>query len=375
MPRRRRIVVAFGGNALIKKGQEGTQWEQVENAEETARMLLPLARDGHDLVLVHGNGPQVGNILIQVEEAVNKVPPLSLDVCVAASEGSIAYMLELALGNAFRKERLRRQVVALVTEVIVDQDDPGFRRPTKPIGPFYTRFRADDLIHKQGWNMVEDAGRGWRKVVPSPRPLEVVQMAVLRQAIEAGHLVIAGGGGGIPVYRTADGTLKGVEAVIDKDYTASLIAAGIGADLLVILTGVDQVSLNYGRADETRVRRMTVSEARAHLEGGQFPEGSMGPKVRAGVEFVESSGHEVLITSAPRLAQAVRGRTGTRIVPDGPVRARRRGPGAGRAPGRATGGGTRRTARRAAAPAEHVGGDHDARTMQFDGRAQGDDQP
>ena len=373
MPRRRRIVVAFGGNALIKKGQEGTQWEQVENAEETARMLLPLARDGHDLVLVHGNGPQVGNILIQVEEAVNKVPPLSLDVCVAASEGSIAYMLDLALVNAFRKESLRRQVVALVTEVIVDQDDPGFRRPTKPIGPFYTRFRADFLIHKQGWNMVEDAGRGWRKVVPSPRPLEVVQMAVLRQAIEAGHLVIAGGGGGIPVYRGADGTLKGVEAVIDKDYTASLIAAGIGADLLVILTGVDQVSLNFGRADETRVRRMTVSEARAHLEGGQFPEGSMGPKVRAGVEFAERTGHEVLITSAPRLAQAVRGRSGTRIVPDG--RARGRGPGRDREREGAAGGDRTRPARRAAAPAERAGGDPDGRMLQLDGRAQGDDKP
>jgi carbamate kinase len=347
MAPRRRIVVAFGGNALIKKGQEGTQWEQVENAEETARMLLPLARDGHDLVLVHGNGPQVGNILIQVEEAVNKVPPLSLDVCVAASEGSIAYMLEVALVNAFRRERLRRHVVALVTEVIVDQDDPGFRRPTKPIGPFYTRFRADFLIHKQGWNMVEDAGRGWRKVVPSPRPLEVVQLPVLQQAIEAGHLVIAGGGGGIPVYRGEDGALKGVEAVIDKDYTASLIASGIEADLLVILTGVDQVSLNFGRSDETRVRRMSVTEARVHLEAGQFPEGSMGPKVRAGVEFVERSGREVLITSAPRLAQAVRGRTGTRIVPDS--RARGRGPARDRGPGRAAGGGRRGTGRRAAA--------------------------
>lgn len=373
MPRRRRIVVAFGGNALIKKGQEGTQWEQVENAEETARMLLPLARDGHDLVLVHGNGPQVGNILIQVEEAVNKVPPLSLDVCVAASEGSIAYMLELALVNAFRKERLRRQVVALVTEVIVGKDDPGFRRPTKPIGPFYTRFRADDLIHKQGWNMVEDSGRGWRKVVPSPRPLEVVQMAVLRQAIEAGHLVIAGGGGGIPVYRGADGALKGVEAVIDKDYTASLIAAGIGADLLVILTGVDQVSLNFGRADETRVRRMTVSEARAHLEGGQFPEGSMGPKVRAGVEFVESSGHEVLITSAQRLAQAVRGRTGTRIVPDRRVSGRGRGSGSVRAPRRAAAGGSGRTGRKAAAPAEGAGADPGGRTLDLEGRAHNDE--
>jgi carbamate kinase len=324
MPRRRRIVVAFGGNALIKKGQEGTQWEQLENAQETARMLLPLLHDGHDLALVHGNGPQVGNILIQVEEAVNKVPPLSLDVCVAASEGSIGYMLELALINEIRRARLKRQVVTMVTEVVVDQEDEGFRRPTKPIGPFYTRFRADFLIHKQGWNMVEDAGRGWRKVVPSPRPLEIVQMPALKAAFDAGHLVIAGGGGGVPVYRAEDGELKGVEAVIDKDYTASLVALGTGADLFVILTGVDQVSLNFGRPDETRMRRLNASEARTHLEAGQFPEGSMGPKIRAGVDFVERSGHEVMITSAPKLAQAVRGRAGTRIVPDPRAAGRRR---------------------------------------------------
>jgi carbamate kinase len=313
------VVVAFGGNALVKKGQEGTQWEQIENAQETARLLVPLLRAGHDLALVHGNGPQVGNILIQVEEAVTKVPPQSLDVCVAQSEGSIGYVLELALLNALRKERLQRQVLTMVTEVIVDQDDPGFRRPTKPIGPFYPRFRAEFLMHKQGWNMIEDAGRGWRKVVPSPRPLEVVQMPALREAVAAGHLVIAAGGGGIPVYREGD-DLKGVEAVIDKDYTAALVAAGIDADLFVSLTGVDHVSLNYGQPDERRLARMTAAEARDHLEAGQFPEGSMGPKVRAGVEFVEAGRGEVLITSAARLASAVQGRAGTRIVAGRPGR-------------------------------------------------------
>ena len=314
MSRRRRMVIAFGGNALVLKGQEGTQWEQIENAQETARTLMPLLRDGHDLALVHGNGPQVGNILIQVEEAVTKVPPQSLDVCVAQSEGSIGYMLELALLNALRRERLRRQVVTMVTEVIVDQEDPGFRRPTKPIGPFYPRFRADYLMHKQGWNMIEDAGRGWRKVVPSPRPLEVVQMPALKEAVAAGHVVIAAGGGGIPVYRTQEGDLKGVEAVIDKDYTAALVATGLGADLLVGLTGVDQVSLNYGQKDERKLRRMTVDQAREYLEAGQFPEGSMGPKVRAGIEFVEAQLGEVVITSPGKLAAAVRGRAGTRIV-------------------------------------------------------------
>jgi carbamate kinase len=319
-------VVAFGGNALIRKDQEGTQWEQVENAAATARALIPVLRRGHGLVLVHGNGPQVGNILIQVEEAVTKVPPQSLDVCVAQSEGSIGYMLETALLNEMRRRRLSRDVVTLVTEVVVDQDDPGFRRPTKPIGPFYPKFRAEFLVHKQGWNMVEDAGRGWRKVVPSPRPLAVVQMAAIRRAVSAGQIVIAGGGGGIPVYRTATGDLRGVEAVIDKDYTAGLIATALRADLFVILTGVDQVAVNFGRPDELRLEGLTVAEARAHQAAGQFPEGSMGPKIRAAVEFVEATGREVLITSAARLPDAVRGRGGTRIVPGGGRPARRRAP-------------------------------------------------
>ena len=313
---RKLAVVAFGGNALIRKGQEGTQWEQLDNAQATARSLIPILKDGYGLVLVHGNGPQVGNVLIQVEEAVTKVPPLSLDVCVAMSEGSIGYMLEVAIKNELRQRRLKRPgIVTLITEVIVDQRDPGFRRPTKPIGPFYPRFRAEDLMHKQGWSMVEDAGRGWRKVVPSPRPLEVVQSGAIRSAVRDGSIVIAGGGGGIPVYRTKEGDLRGVEAVIDKDYTASLIASDLEADLFVILTGVDQVSIRFGRPDQKGIRTMNVDEARAHQAGGEFPEGSMGPKIRAAIEFVQAVGREVLITSSARLPDAVRGKTGTRIVP------------------------------------------------------------
>ncbi len=333
MPRRRRAVVAFGGNALVRKGEDGNQWEQVEHARETARMLLPILRDGYDLVLVHGNGPQVGNILIQIEEAVTKVPPLSLDVCVAMSEGSIGHMLEMALLNEFHRRRMRRGVVTLITEVVVNQDDPGFRRPTKPIGPFYPRFRAEDLMHKQGWNMVEDSGRGWRKVVPSPRPLQVVQMPSIRRAIESGDVVIAGGGGGVPVYRAERGELKGVEAVIDKDYTAGLIAADLKADLFVILTGVDHVSLNFGRPDEKPIRRMDVREARAGRAAGQFPEGSMGPKIDAAIDFVEATGREVLITAAERLPAALRGRAGTRVVAAGSAAGRtgrRRGATGGR---------------------------------------------
>ena len=317
MPQHKKLaVVAFGGNALIRKGQEGTQWEQIENARQTARALIPILKDVDGLVIVHGNGPQVGNILIQVEEAVTKVPPLSLDVCVAMSEGSIGYMLERAIRNELGQRRRRRQgIVTLITEVIVDQNDPGFRRPTKPIGPFYPRFRAEDLMHKQGWTMIEDAGRGWRKVVPSPRPIEVVQREAIRRAVESGNIVIAGGGGGIPVYRTKEGEMRGVEAVIDKAYTAALIASDLKADLFVVLTGVDQVSINFGRPDQKAIRAMDVAEARAHQAEGQFPEGSMGPKIRAGIEFVETTGREVLITSSARLLEAVRGKAGTRIVP------------------------------------------------------------
>ena len=314
MPRRRRIVVAFGGNALIRQGQVGTQWEQLENAQATARLLTPLVRAGHELVIVHGNGPQVGNILIQVEEAVTKVPPLSLDVCVAASEGSMGYMLDVALLNALTGIGRGAEVMTLVTEVIVDPEDPGFRRPTKPIGPFYPRFRAEFLIHKQGWNMIEDSGRGWRKVVPSPRPLEIMQMRAIRDSVGSGRIVVAGGGGGIPIYRGEDGRLRGVEAVIDKDYTARLIATEIGADLLVILTAVDSVYLNYGRPGQRPVRRLDIDEARVQLEAGQFPEGSMGPKIRAAIEFVEATGGEVLITSADSLTAALGGPGGTRVV-------------------------------------------------------------
>jgi carbamate kinase len=333
MPRRRRLaVVAFGGNALIRGDQEGTQWEQLDNARATARALLPLIRAGDDLVLVHGNGPQVGNILIQVEEAVTKVPPLSLDVCVAASEGSIGYMLEVALINEMRRIGTRgRPVITLVTEVVVDQNDPGFRRPTKPIGPFYPRFRAEDLIHKQGWTMIEDSGRGWRKVVPSPRPLEVVQIEAIRHAAASGQVVIAGGGGGIPVHRTGRGDLRGVEAVIDKDYTAGLIATRLHADLFVILTGVDAVFLDYGTPRQARAARLTAAEARLHEADGQFPEGSMGPKVRAAIEFVETTGREVLITSAARLNRAIRGSAGTRLVAGAGRRAAQRSRGEARA--------------------------------------------
>ncbi len=316
MAKRRLALVAFGGNALVRRGEEGTQTEQIENSDRLARRLAVFVQKGYDLLVVHGNGPQVGSILIQVEEAVTKVPPVSLDVCVAQSEGSIGYLLERSLINSFRAAGIRKGVVTLVSQVVVDRGDPGFRKPSKPIGPFYTRYRAEYLTKRNRWLMVEDAGRGYRKVVASPRPREVLSLQAIRDALARGSVVIAAGGGGIPVYRNEDGKLKGVEAVIDKDRTAGLLAEKLGADLFVILTGVDRVYLNFGRPDQVAASRLAVSEAKRHLLDGQFPAGSMGPKMETAVDFVEKTGKEVLITSVEKLKEALSGKAGTRVVPE-----------------------------------------------------------
>jgi carbamate kinase len=309
-------LVAFGGNALIRRGEEGTQTEQIENSDRLARQLAVFVQKGYDLLLVHGNGPQVGSILIQVEEAVTKVPPVSLDVCVAESEGSIGYLLERSLINRLRSAGIRKDVVTLVSQVVVDRSDPGFRKPSKPIGPFYTRYRAEYLMKKNGWLMVEDSGRGYRKVVPSPRPREVLSLQAIRDALERGSVVIACGGGGIPVFRNEEGNLKGIEAVIDKDRTAGLLAESLPADLFVILTSVDRVYLNFGRPDQVPADRLGLAEAGRHLRDGQFPAGSMGPKMETAIQFVEKTGKEVLITSVEKLKDALSGKAGTRVVPD-----------------------------------------------------------
>ncbi len=310
---RHMLVVAFGGNALVRRGEDGTQKQQIRHAESLARSLVRILKKGHDLVLVHGNGPQVGNLLVQVEEAVTKVPPMSLDVCVAQTEGSIGYLLERSLRNRMLEEGVDREVACLLTHVVVDPKDRALREPTKPIGPFYTPYRAAWLRRARRWSIVEDSGRGWRKVVPSPRPLRVLNMKVIRDLLGLGHVVIAGGGGGVPVMEEASGRLRGIEAVVDKDLTAALMARDLHADRLVVLTDVDQVCLNYGRRNERPLARLSVRAAEHHLRRGQFPPGSMGPKVAAAVEFARSTGHEVLITSLRRCASALSGRGGTTI--------------------------------------------------------------
>jgi carbamate kinase len=312
--KRKIALIAFGGNALLPENQRGLQEEQMRNAQRAARLMVHVVRRGYDLIIVHGNGPQVGNLLIQMEEAVTKIPPFSLDVCDAMTEGSMGYMLEKAIINELRTRSLDKEVVTVVSEVIVDREDPAFENPTKPVGPFYTRYRAQALAREKKWKMIEDAGRGYRKVVPSPKPIDVVAKWVIRDLVSAGRIVIAAGGGGIPVIINGRGLFKGVEAVIDKDYVASLIAREVKVDLFIILTNIERVYLNHGTPEQTPLEVITVEQARAHLAQGQFPRGSMGPKIEAAIEYIQAGGKEVLITSASHLKASLIKRSGTRIV-------------------------------------------------------------
>ena len=316
--RRPLAVVAFGGNALLTPDDHGTVDEQKRRAEEAAEWLVDLALEQqHDLLVVHGNGPQVGQVLIQMEEGATKVPPGTLDVAVAQTEGGMGFLLEAALRNRLAAAGSERQVSTLLTLVVVDRDDPGFEKPSKPIGPFFSRWRADNLRRDHGWEMVEDAGRGWRKVVASPRPLAALGVPAIRRLLAAGDVVIAGGGGGIPVVRHDDGRVEGVEAVIDKDFTASLLARELAADLFVNLTGVPQVMVDFGKPSARPLATVTAADARRLLAEGQFPPCSMGPKIRAALEFVEATGRKVLITDIEHLAAAMAGEGGTTIVADG----------------------------------------------------------
>lgn len=310
-------VIAFGGNALLRPQDHGTQEEQFTLAWKATRWLAEIIHRGYELVIVHGNGPQVGNIMIQVEEAITKIPPQTLDVCVAQTEGSIGYMLQNQLRNRLLEEQILKPVVTVLTEVEVSRDDPAFENPSKPVGPYFTAYRANQLMQEQGWLMVEDAGRGWRKVVPSPIPKRILDVEVVKHLVASGAVVIACGGGGIPVYQDVGGYFRGVEAVIDKDYSASLLAQELVADLFIILTQVPQVAENYGRPNQRWLDQLTVSKAKEMLEAHQFPPGSMGPKIRAAVQFVEKTGKEVLITDAEHLKDALARKAGTFLVPDG----------------------------------------------------------
>ncbi len=307
-------LLAFGGNALVPDGGEGTQEEQAAEATRLAEVLVDLVRD-HRLLLVHGNGPQAGQLLIQVEAARRQVPAWTLDACVAGTQGIIGYLLEAAVRGRLAAEGIDREVAVLVTLVEVDPEDPAFGIPTKPIGPFYPKFVADELMESRGWLMVPQGDKGWRRVVPSPQPIRVHGIPVVRQLLDTGRIVIAGGGGGVPVVRRKDGTFVGVEAVIDKDRTSAILAKELGVDMFVILTNVDRVEKDYGTDRAAPIDRLDPAEARALLAEGQFPPGSMGPKVEAALDVVEATGKAALITSVRALADALRGRGGTWIVP------------------------------------------------------------
>ena len=299
---------------MLRPEDRGTQEEQIARAKQAARWLAEIVRHGYHLIVVHGNGPQVGNILIQAEEASTKIPPQSLDVAVAQTEGSMGFMLQQAMRNRLESIGLAGDVVTVLTEVEVDANDPAFKRPTKPIGPFFTRYRAEALERDLGWTMREDAGRGWRHVVPSPKPLHILNIRTVEKILDVAKVIIAAGGGGIPVVRGRDGQWRGIEAVIDKDFASALLAAELDADVYIVLTGVAKVAIDFGKPSQQQLDRMTVDEAEQHLAAGQFPAGSMGPKIEAAVQFVRRSGKQVLITDVEHLRDALEGQDGTVIV-------------------------------------------------------------
>jgi len=298
----------------MQEGERGTIQEHERNAERLADRLMALVNRGHGLVLTHGNGPQVGSLLTQQELAGDEVPAMPLDVLVAMTEGSLGYILQQALLNRLRGAETTRRVVTTVTQVLVDGADPAFEHPTKPVGPFLDREAARSRAEALGWEIREEPGRGWRRVVPSPRPLEVLQHQMIQEAAREGHIVIAGGGGGIPVLEQEDGRIVGVEGVVDKDLTSSVLATRIGASLLVILTAVPHVYRDFGTDAEQPLGAVTLEDMERLAAEGHFPAGSMGPKVEAVLQFLREGGSRALITDADSLPQAMEGRAGTHVV-------------------------------------------------------------
>ncbi|HYK87279.1 MAG TPA: carbamate kinase [Acidobacteriota bacterium] len=309
----RSALIAVGGNSLIRAGEKGTIAEQINNARLISRAVAAFLAEGFKVVLTHGNGPQVGAALLRSERAAGQVYELGLDVCVAATQGEIGYILQQALQQEIKRAGLPQSVMTVLTQVIVSADDPAFLKPTKPIGPFYSRESAEERTHRFGWQIVEDSYRGYRRVVSSPEPLEIVEEDAIRRVFQQGILAVALGGGGIPVVRE-NGTFKGVDAVIDKDRSSVLLALRLPVDLLIFPTDADFVYLNFKRPDQRALMRVSAGEIRAYHEAGHFPPGSMGPKIEASLRFLSAGGKEVIITSLEKLASAARGEGGTHIL-------------------------------------------------------------
>ncbi len=307
------LVIAIGGNALIQRGERGTLEEQVSHADSCMARIAELIEPGQPVIITHGNGPFVGNTLIQMECARETIPPMPLFIADADSEGGIGFILQQSLYNQLARLGKKVNVVSVVTQVAVDKNDPAFIWPSKPVGPFYSAEEAKSMTTLLGWVMLEDAGRGWRRVVPSPRPLRIIEADTIRRIAEGGDIVIAAGGGGVPVVEDESRLLKGIDAVIDKDLASSLLARQVGAKKLIILTSVDCVYLDYGKPAQSAIARMGVNDAIDYLAQGQFPPGSMGPKILAAIEFIGGGGKEVTITSPEKLEEAVCGKAGTVI--------------------------------------------------------------
>lgn len=305
-------VVAFGGNALLRGGQKGTIEEQESNVYDTCSHLVDLIKEGYDLIIGHGNGPQVGNVLLQHEagEKMYGIPKMPMDICVAETQGAIGLMIEQQLRNVLAKHGIERNIITVVTEVIVDKDDPAFRNPTKPVGPFYSKEEADKLTESHGWVFHEDPrGRGWRRVVASPKPLKVNNREAIESLAREGNIVISVGGGGIPAYMNDKGEMVGIDAVIDKDLASAHLAGNIKADEFYILTDVPQVYVNFNKPNQKALSVVSEDEINKYLEEGHFAEGSMAPKVRAGMHFIEKGGKSCTITMANELGNTSAGTT------------------------------------------------------------------
>ncbi len=309
-------VLALGGNAIIKAGERGDIHQQFANVRDSLTGIVQLIDQGYKLAITHGNGPQVGNLLRQQEAGGKEgIAMLPLGVLNAATEGTMGYMIEQSLQNMLRKEGIERQVITIISQVVVDKNDPSMKNPTKFVGStYYTEAEAEKHRKELGWSLKEDSGKGYRRVVPSPYPTQIIPAQRIKELVERGDIVIAVGGGGIPIYIDDEGNYEGVDAVIDKDFASMLLALNIEAELFVILTGVEKVAVNYGKPDQKDLDRMTLAEARKYYEEGQFPAGSMGPKILAAIDFLEKGGQEVLITSIEKIVDAFEGKTGTRIV-------------------------------------------------------------
>ena len=308
-------VVAVGGNALIKDKAHQTVQDQYDAAAETMGHIVGMIEMGWDVVVTHGNGPQVGFILRRSELASHELHEVPLDYCGADTQGAIGYMFQQILHNQFLAKSMDKNAVTVVTQTIVDREDPAFKNPTKPIGSFMEESQAREKMKTEGWTMVEDAGRGWRRVVPSPIPQRIVEADAIQSLIRAGFVVVAVGGGGIPVIETPDGNLVGVEAVIDKDFGSSILASMINADLFLISTAVEKVAINFNKPDQTWLDKLTTSEAKQYIEEGYFAKGSMLPKIQAILKFMELGGRQALITDPEHIMEALQGKTGTWIVP------------------------------------------------------------